>query len=95
MYFSVIKFFKFQDKKQKNVPDDSEEDIFDGILDLEEDGPTDEAVEADEAAENKNESSEAVNKNNAKSPNDKDEEMEVDDNKVTTPEPETKQKQNM
>merc|ERR1711874_55031 len=70
----------------------SEENIFDDILDLEEDGPTNEAVEADNATEN-SESSKAVDNTNAKSPNDKAEEMEVDDNKVATPEPETEQNQ--
>jgi len=75
-----------QDKNQKSVPADSETNIFDDILDLEEDGPTNEAVEADNANEN-SESSNAVTKTNAKSPLEKDEEMEVDDNNGTTPEP--------
>merc|ERR1711997_1018481 len=81
-----------QDMVKKNVPEENEEDIFDDILDLEEDGPTNEAVEADNATKNR-ESSKAVDNTNAKSPHDNDEEMDVDDNKVATPEPETEQNQ--
>ena len=84
--------FQLQGEKEKNVPEESEGNIFDDILDLEEDGPTNEAVESNEAIEN-SESSVAVNKNDAKSPDKEGDKMEVDDNKDSNPELEAELKQ--